>query len=319
MLLFVLTGCVPEPEQTTPVPWGDSQVSSLAATARDPRRMWLTVYPSDRGPQFQGANRNHPGQTADRRFRSRDKSSLPIIMVDGFQHDGVPAVIDTTAQDCWASTWAASRLSLIPLGRPLYRQRAYHIDHDIPGYLSAAPRLKIDKLGVETVLFVWHAAEGPLGALDRDPEHHQAKAVLGYPFLRSFAFVQFDFPARRMFFSTTIGYLPNTKRVLATAPILEARGALATRGMLDGERSLIVLDTAGAFGLVWEGHPEKVSHLALGDMVFRQVTPEPGPSMRAGAEHLPRVGRGLLDRYRITLDHQTNTIYFELPSDMEPS
>jgi len=318
VLLLLAAGCVTTMTYTPPVPWDASRVSDLSRHARDPRMMWLTVYSSDQGPQFQGANRLHEGQGAELSFKSKDRTTLPVVFTGSITDDRIPTLLDTSAQDCWASGSAAAQLGCVALGPPLFKQQAYHLEDDIPGYLCHVSTLKLDKLHVESVLVLLRAADGPLGALDRDPEHHQAVAVLGYPFLRNFAFVQFDFPSRKIRMTSTDAYRAQPNRVLARAPIREVRGALATEGRVDGQRTLVILDSAGDFDLSIPGRPPgTVEQLELGDMVFRQVALEPGEPMRTGDAVFPRVGRGLLDHYRITLDHKTNEILFEKPAKVD--
>ena len=51
--------------------------------------------------------------------------------------------------------------------------------------------------------------------------------VLGANLFRSFPFVQFDLPRKRILLATSQDYQPDESRLLATLPLQEEKGALA--------------------------------------------------------------------------------------------
>ena len=90
-LTAALAGCrSPQGDVIKPLP--DDQLRSFFGRPEDPRRYAITIYSSDEGPVFVGANRLHPGQQAVLPFTTRRGDTSPVIEAGGKGEATVPAV-----------------------------------------------------------------------------------------------------------------------------------------------------------------------------------------------------------------------------------
>ena len=81
LLLAGLNGCATGPASGVRVP--DDALNLFFAKAQDPRRLWITVYESNDGPVFSGANRLSPGRIAQIAFASTgNDGSAPVVAMD---------------------------------------------------------------------------------------------------------------------------------------------------------------------------------------------------------------------------------------------
>ncbi len=167
---------------------------------------------------------------------------------------------------------------------------------------------------MENAVFCAWAANGPFGNLSRDANNPSPDVILGTDFIRSFRFVQFDYPARRVFFSTTFPFRPESDRLLASVPFAEINGAVAVSGSINGRATPLLIDTAGDFELAWTNVVDgQVRQVEIGNLVFRNVEMEDAGVYDLGLLQHPRIGRRLLSRFRITLDPEARQIHFERP------
>jgi hypothetical protein len=315
--LLVLAGCATPPDEMV-IPFNAEQTKTLYAKARPPQVFGLTVYSSDNGPFFAGAGRLHQGEKAERPFLGAPDSSAPLVALDGRGSVGLPALLDTTSKDNWLTAAAAQQVGLIMLTGPgPYQALPQHVYDEIGGLAGVAQQVKLDTLYAENVVFHVRAATGPLGPLGRWVEKPAPMVVLGTALLRSFSFVQIDYPKQKTFFSATTRFVPPSPETLVAAlPIKDISGALGIEGTLDGDPMTLLLDVAGDFELVMNEPPDAtVRRLALGDLVFPpNVNVAASMDQGLGATIHPRVGRKLLGRYKVTFDFRGKMVYFERPS-----
>jgi hypothetical protein len=316
LLALGLAGCrSPSPELIRPLP--DDQLRAFFGKPEDPRRFAVTMYSSDDGPVFVGANRLHPSQQAVLPFATRRSSTAPVIEGGLKGEDPLPYLLDTSARESWLRFEAASGLRAVALGT----DRAYgitptHVRDDIVGYGCLLPHLVLDPLWIEnTVLFV-RAASGPLGVVGRHVDNPRPEGVLGCNVLREFAYVQMDFDARLVTLTTSLAYRPNRDKLLAAVPLLEKDGPYAVTGLVDGKKMNIVFDTGGDFEIALPRMSlGPIKQVTIGDLVFRNLRPYTLRERGLLPDTTVRLGRQLLSRYKVTFDNLRYTVYFEKPGD----
>lgn len=295
-------------------PLSKQELRALFSRAQEPRRLWLTVYRSEKGPVFSGHNRVHPEQLASLPFQSRQDPRAPLVLMNAWKGRDFAALVDTTAAKSWISMETFAAMQAVPLGPPAYRYPPKHVADDIPGYVCLVEKLRFDHLHVERALFCMRGGVGKLDALARGVRKPTVDAVLGMDMIKAFRYVQIDYPARAVYLSTTIGYKPEERLLVASAPYHEVEGALAVRGRINDKDAVILLDTAGDFAMATDGPAfETLRQVSLGDLVFRNVETEPAEDFDLGMLKTPRIGHGLLGRFRVTIDTEAGMIHFEQP------
>lgn len=313
---LLLAGCASTPDEQI-VPFKAEQKQALLARARPPQAFGLTVYNTERGPLFAGANRLHSGQVADMPFTYRPDARAPVITIASRSAKAIPTLLDTASRENWITPRTALPLDIVMLAGPRpFETTAGHVYDEIGGYAGLLHRLQLDKLNADNVVFYVRAASGPMGPPARWLQDPEPQLILGMPFLRAFSFVSFDFPRQSVQFSATTG-LPemDDSMVVAVLPLMDVRGAPGIAGAINGEPATIVLDTGGDFDLVMNDPPgHTVRRLALGDLVFPpEVNVKPAREAGLGEIEYPRIGRGLLSRYRVTFDFRNKLVIFERP------
>ncbi len=320
LLLACLVGCKTPPDEQI-IPFTQNQTQALFARSRPPQAFGLTVYSTDRGPVFAGAHRVHPGQLAVMPFINRADSRAIEINLTARGIKEIPALVDTAARESWVTAPLAIAMSSVALAGPNpYHSTAVHVYDEIGGYASLMHRLTLDSLHVENVLLYIRAASGPLGAPARWLQDPTPQVSLGAPFLRAFSFVTFDFAQRSALFSATTPFRKPEETLIAQAPLADVRGVIGVEGTINGEPTTFVLDTGGDFALaVNQPTAATVRRVTVGDLVFPLDVPtRDAREIGLGEIELPRIGRELLSRYRVTLDFRNKQIYFELPSSEPP-
>jgi len=308
--LLAGAGCVAPPEAIPEAQvWSREQAKTFLSSAQDPRRYGLTVYTGGPRPTYQFAHRVHEGQSVILRFK---RGGAPVIRFKQPGGRSVRALVDSSSTASWATPLAGGRLQLILLSPPLHQETPGHVEDKIPGLGSLARSLKFDTLRMENAVLLLRLADGPLGALARGAAG-PPEVVLGTQFLSCFHTVQIDYSSGKLLLATTQDYSPSPDH-LGSATMRSVQGALAVEARIDDWEGPVVLDTAGDYGLILpEGFPGPINHLALGELVL-----PPGLSASETPSGLtdlgvPRIGRRLLSRYRLPLDH-TARVHFEKPA-----
>lgn len=314
LLVLTLAGCATPPAGIHP--FSTAQRGAFMKHARPPEAFGLTVYRSDDGPTFAGSHRLHHGQVAVLDFIDHGNEAPPMVrvMIKGLKVP-IPALVDTTSRDNWALPEMLRTLRGTPLGPPGFGRTADHVLDDIGGLLFIAPTIMLDEVQMENALFYARAALGPMGPPARWVDDPAPQLVLGANLFRSFPFVQFDLPRKRILLATSQDYQPDESRLLATLPLQEEKGALACVVLLDGKPVKALLDIAGNFELAMDKPlAAQVRQLTASDLVLRQVPIENAHDLGLGLPEAPRLGRRLLERYLITVDFRQKVVHFERPA-----
>ena len=307
------TGCAgPRPVENRPL--SAREMEQFFSRAQDERRFWLTKYESDQGPVFSGAHRLHADKFALMPFEGHRNLPVPKIAVRLRSPQEHAALIDSSARANWIEFGLAQTAGVIPIGPPSYQLFAAHVNDAIPGYLSVASRLILDQLHVDTALLYVKAAHGPMTELTRDEKALRAPIILGSEFLRAFHFVQINYPARTVLFSTTTPYEADPDRLLTSVPMRELNGIIAVEGYFDDQRTPFLLDTLGDYSVAsnFESH-QTVQQIIIGDLVLRNQPHAEASTLDLGMLEVPRIGRRILSRYIVTFDRRNRLIHFERP------
>lgn len=319
---LLLCGCRTPHPPTKRLP--DAALRPFFERARDPRRFWLTVYDSQRGPVFANADRLHhgqldevsfqPDQTAMLVFLPKKAASRPLIRFDDGKDQEFVALVDTSSERTWIDFDTAERLRATPLGPPAYEFTPHHVLDPMVAYASVVSRVRFHKLNVENFVVCVRAGYGGLSLLARGESRPRPVCVLGTDLLGVFEFVQLDYPRRAVVFSATSGYQPDKNRLLADVPLILAEGGMAVEAMVDGRTRTVMLDSAGDFEMITADPEGKVlRQIIIGDLVLRQMSL--GSAADYGCPPLPhlRMGRHLLSRFVVTLVPKEKRVIFERP------
>ena len=295
-------------------PLTKQELRGLFARAQDPRRSWITVHRADSGLTFTGQNRMHKSQLAGLRFESREHPEAPVIYIRTSRKRKFTALFDTTSARSWLTPDAFAAMNGAPLGPPAYRLPARHIAEEEVGYAGVVNKVLFDKLNMDNALFCAWDKAGPMGPLARGIRQPRIDCVIGLDMIQSFHHVQIDYPLRTVYLSAGSGYAPDENLLVASVPYHEIAGALAVHGKINGEPATILVDTAGDF--VFAADEEAfttVRQLDIGNLVFRNVEADDPEDYDVGLRRYPRIGRKLLQRFRVTIDSEAKIIHFEKP------
>ncbi len=310
-------GCA-TPAATDLRPMNEREIRAYTRRGRDPRAFYFSIREDSQGQLiFVDAHRQVTDHTAVLPFESPRRSRFPLIAVQASPaRRPYLAVLDSTASESWTSMdrMDALNLTIILIDDGTLGTEPDHVIDTLPGLLSAAPHLYLDSLKVEAPLFFARTAEGPLWPLSRSSDAAHADAVLGLPFLRSFAYVQWDFPGRSMVFSAGQPYEPDPDALLAELPISSDSAGLMVTASVDGRMTRVLLDTAGDFAFAMDDPPGAVlPQLRLGDLVSRRIRTVSTRTLPVSRPEVPRIGIQWLSAYRVTLDNHRRVVYLESP------
>ncbi len=327
-------GCV-TPGPLEPTPLGQDELDAFLASGRDARNYGITTYEDAAGARFEFANRIHLGRTARLDFASAAGSSQPVVRAETPLTDKFPVLLDSSARQCWATMESMKGLVYRPFAPPT-GEYPDHVSAAIPGYAGVGNKLVFEGIHVENPVFYVPPARGGLGPLARAGENlaaapQAAKAadlvarrmpiVAGAAWMRSFAFLRFDFPARAVTLSTSGAFRPAAaSAVRANLPLRDWKGRPAVEAVLDGQPILLVIDTAGDFALSLPGEatPDVPANLTLGGIAFDGVQPVSHAAIGLPEAFPARLGLGLLARYAVTLDYKNQRVWLEDPAGVAP-
>ncbi len=326
MLVLVFASACATRKPAEPKPLPPEQAQAFFRGARDPRQFWLTVYESDAGPVVTGGNRLHAERFAHMPFVSSRSSTLPLLEIRGRHPTEYAALLDTSSRGSWVDFDTARAVRATPIAPPLITKHAEHVADPNIGCLSVISTIRLENLRVESALFYVRMVDGPLGPLlrnvptDRKKERKRAPApleasfVLGCDWIKSFAFVQIDYPNRSVAFSSTRSYTPSEDHVIAVLPLREKNGIFAFRGTIDTEPVIFLLDSVGDYELAMARPADtRARRVTVGDLVFRNTDVVPLDEHHLGLPDHPRIGRKLLEHYRVTFDRSQRLVFFERP------
>ena len=299
------------------VEMGPDAVRAWYEGAKDARRFWLNVKDTSRGPVFEGAHQVRMEAVASVEFEATERGTLPLIIIEDTLPDEYTALIDTSSAENWIGMSEAAAMWLVPLKEPAYRTGPTHVTDDTIGYLGLVEKFFVGGVYVKNGLFfVRGRAESLDGPLRRGLDDPAPQVVLGTRFLRGYKTVQFDFPHRRVLFSSKESYHPAQNRLRATRELVGDAGPLAIRGRINGREEVIFLDTAGQFAL---SHPyyllTDIEQLDIGELGIAGVTNERKVGRAIGGNTFPRIGLDILDNFIVTVDFVQGKVFFEKPGD----
>lgn len=306
LLIGLFSGCA-----TTPVS-NDVKAGAFRSKAKNPQNFWLTVYDSARGPVVNGGHRLHPNQSVAMPFLSPRKSEMPLINVQLLREDVYTALVDTSAGESWTKLDDALTMELVPLGPPDIFREPLHLRNAGRGLLALAETLRFDQLYVENALIYTRLEDAP-GDIGRGLEPN---ILLGGDFLKQFRYFQINWPGRTVTFSATHPYSPNPGRLLAELPLRRLNGACVVEAVIDGKNHWVVLDSAGNYELAMTGaEGDAVRQMTLGNLVLRHVRITPHADLQLGWTGYPKIGTGILSKFKVTVDNKLGTVYIEKPAD----
>lgn len=310
--LSLLAGCATMPsDEIRPLSGG--QLRGILARGRDPRRFWITVYQSQKGPVFSGVDRIHPEQAARLPFSSLGQPRAPLIALDTDHDWSFLGLVDTSSDVTWFDLATATRSRAVPLSPP-YGRVPRHVADDVAGFASVVSRLRFDRLRIENVLVYLRAATGPFGLLARGEYNPPPVCAIGCDLLGVMQCVQIDYPNRAVMLASTFDYAPDPSNLVAQAELLNVDGVFGARGSVNGEPQVLLLDSAGDFPVAMAAPPDVIlDQVTIGDLVFRKVEVVAAADYRLGMTDYPRIGRHLLSRFKVTFVPPRRVIYFERP------
>jgi hypothetical protein len=296
-------------------PLDEKERNAFYEKARAPQMFGITVYTSQEGGGvFGGAHRLHPGDVAVLPFHEGRKTGIPAVSVNLGGPGNILALIDTSARDNWVSLAEGRAASLVPLAPPAYTKHPEHVVDDVLGMLCVAPVVRLGDARMENAVFFVRAAHGPLGGPARMLYKPAPDAVLGCSFLKAFSYVSIDFTHGIAVFSASTDYLPDAKRLLTTVPLVDTAHGITVEVDREGEKNRYVLDSGGEFDVVMKTPPDQpLRQISVGDLVLRRVLVEPSTEKGLGAVDIPRIGRGILGHFVVTLDFRQKKVYLEKP------
>ncbi len=307
-----VTGCATRGSPAGPKPYTTADLERLRATAKDPRIFFMNAYPEESGDiVFTNANRLYQELKVTLPFASPVNTVLPLLSLLAGPTRPVSALTDTSAPLSWVPLDRRRAMGFETLGPELNLAQAEQVIDDVPGVAAVLPELRFGDLRMEMVLVYARAATGPLWPVTRDPRTANANLVIGTNILRAFAWVQWDFPNRRIHFSSAGAYEGAEEDRLASLPLSSATGPLIVNGEIEGRPRPILLDVAGDFEMVMDAPPaDVVRHVTLGDLVFRRLAVSTPRSVGV-AGGPARLGLRALAPYRLTLDNRRKLAYIE--------
>lgn len=303
------------PKLAVETPLGQEHRDALLKRAKPPQTYDLTVYASDRGPVFAGANRTHPGQADTLDFVSDRNTTAPMVNVSRGGSGDLVFLIDTSSSQTWVSQAARQHLGGAVLIAPNPIERfADHVYDDIGGWAVVLPKVKLGDIHVENVIAFARNALGPIDSLNRWEKNDRLQGVIGWNLLTAFNHVTLDCRGRTVAFSVDRDYQPGPRGVLVEVPLKPGATTLTCEGRVNGEPADIVLDFAGDFEVVLaEPEGTRLKQIGVGDLVFRDVQVISGFELGLGNDSPVRIGRQLLEKFVVTIDNRNQRVIFERP------
>ena len=318
-------GCASQgPLKQTPL--SQDELDAFLAGGRDARYYGITTYQDPAGARFEFANRVHQDRSAQMNFVSPRNLPVPVIRARTATFVDLNLLLDSSARQNWLLLPSVKDMDYRVFAPPT-GEYADHVVSEIPGYAGVANKIILDELHIESPAFYVAPAFGSLGPLARAEEQSEnaqvlparralgakTQAVMGAALMQSFAYIRFDFPDRLVQFSSHATYKPPVpSAVCANLPMRDWRGRPAVEATLDGKPILLVIDTAGDFELSIPGKSGKATgSLSLGELKIDDIRLDTHAALGLPKAFPARLGRLLLSRYAVTLDHKQQRVWFE--------
>jgi len=308
----MLAGCTStrQDEDHNGILLSEKEQKQLLSKTTAPQQFGFRVFNTSQGLDFLGAARLHPNHKTKADFIG---NRLPIIKMRGrAARMNTAALLDSSLPVSWMEQTTAKEFNVQYLG---FNDQvfAYRGGDNLGGadaYAAVVTQLRIDQLFLENVPLFVRMARNSLGALARDVTSPGIGAVIGYDVLRTFEFVQIDFKAGVVRFSSSTPYTANKDLLMTKARILNLPNfGLAVDGAIFDQSIPIILDIAGNYHFARSDVTEEgvTKQVSIGDIVYRAVPTLPLPEKSSP----PRAGKKLLENYIITIANREGLVYFE--------
>ena len=307
--ILLCFGCATDPKKVEEAVMPEMQQNTYLSHAKMPQTYGFNVYKIKDGLGLQAAARLHPNHVASVKC---EKGRIPVIEMTGrAPRMKLNALLDPSSPTTWMEFDKSQEFEAVFMGvdGEYFPYRGAYNTGDVPGYAAVVGRMRIDQLYIENVPLYVRMAMNSLGPLARGIQIPHVDAIIGYDTLSMFEYIQFDFDAGRISFSSSTPYTPHGDLLMTEAKIKHVKGyGLAVDGAIFGNPTPIILDFAGDFDFArGDATMSLTRQVSIGDVVFRRV-----PTLMLPINHSPpRAGRRMLEKYIVTVCPRLGVVYFE--------
>ena len=291
------------------------EIQRFLKSGRDPKSLALTIY-QDANEKWIVVNGHQmrPHQRAQSSFVSPPGSALAIIGAEG-PRGAVRVLLDPSSAQSWTSMAFERELRLIPVTPPALTQAPVHLVDGQIGVLSVCPLIKLDRLEAESVCLYARSGPPTMWPVCRSADARDVKVVLGFDFLRTLAWAQWDFEGRMWLASSSDAYVADENRVVAVLPFEAGADNLTVRAIINGQPRQVILDLAGDYEMAMEAPPvELIRQVTLDNAVLRDIHAVSSHDVGLGRPDITRLGARALARFQVTLDFRRNVVVLEVPA-----
>ncbi len=287
----------------------EMQQNTYLSHAKMPQHFGFQVYAVKDGVAMSGEARLHPNHLATAKIL---KGSVPVIELEGRANRfKLNALIDPSSPSTWMEFGKAQEFEAKFLGvdEVAIPYRGGYNTGGASAYAAVVSQFRIDQLFMENIPLYVRMALNSLGPLARGVKVPNVDMIMGWDMIKTFEYVQFDFDAQAIQFSSSIPYVPHQDLLMTTARIQKQPGfGLAVEGAIFGQSTPILLDFAGAYHFArGDVKVSQTKQVSLGEVVYRKV-----PTMLLPPNSSPpRAGRLMLEKYIITVCPRLGVVYFE--------
>ena len=287
----------------------ETQQNTYLSHAKMPQNYGFTAFPVKGGIGITGKARLHARHVASAKFL---KGKVPVIQMRGrAKRMKMNALLDTSSPATWMEFNAAQSFesTFLAMDEDYVIYQGGYNTGEAPAYGAVVNQMRLDQLFIENIPLYVRMAMNSLGPLARGIKVPNIEAIIGYDVLKQFEYVQFDFDAETVIFSSSTPYTPHQDLLMTTAKIKPQRNfGLAVEGAIFGKPTPIILDIAGDYHFARGDVKVSVTkQVSIGDIVYRRV-----PTLLLPANSSPpRAGRRLLENYIVTVCGKQGIVYFE--------
>jgi len=329
LLVFLLASGCASPNARPQVPLTQDALDAFLSSGRDARYYGITIYHDAAGDRFEFANRLHRDRGAEMDIFSPRSLKVPLIEARTSTFVDFKFLLDSSARQNWLLLQSVESMDYRTFA-PATGEYPDHVESTIPGYAGVANKVVLDIQHVESPIFFVAPATGGLGPVSRaneipeedmDPEWvtsrkrlgNRTHAVMGSALMRKFAYILFDFTARKVRFSSNSTFQPMAaSAVRARLPMLNWRGRPVVNAVLNGEPIQLLVDTGGDFELSIPGEIiDPIGSLVLGDLEIDDVVIYTHSELGLPENFPARIGLGILSNFLLTLDYKQHIVWLE--------
>ncbi len=307
----VLTGCASNRSGSADkeVLMPRMQQNTYLSHARSPQQYGFQIFRTRDGVAFNGSTRLHPNHRASIRLAS---GNIPVVEMRGRSpRMKAKALLDPSSPSSWMEFTTSQNFGAVFMAHqdtPIPYRGGYNLGN-ADAYAAVATQLRFDQLIMENTPLYVRMAMHSLGPLARGIQKPHVDAIIGYDVLSQFEYVQFNFDAGVVQFSSSKPYVPHQDLLMTKARIVpQPNFGLAVEGAIFGDATPIVLDFAGDYSFArGDVKVSSTKQVSIGDLVYRKV-----PTLLLPANSSPpRAGRRMLEKYIVTIAPREGAVYFE--------